>query len=52
MKNRELSLLVMIPPPFFVEGKTSDIFQTYPVSIIANIRTLDNGGFWINLCYN
>ena len=30
MKYRDLSLLVIISPPFIVEGKTSDIFQTYP----------------------
>ena len=30
MKNWDCSLLVIISPPFF-EGKTSDIFQTYPV---------------------
>ena len=31
MKNRDFSLLDIIPPPFLTEGKTSDIFQTYPV---------------------
>ena len=36
MKNRDFSLLVTIAPPFFVEGKTSDMFQTYPKYIIAN----------------
>lgn len=37
MKNKEFSLLVTITPPFTLEGKTSDMFQTYPNSIIANI---------------
>ena len=33
MKNRDFSLLVTIPPPFWAEGKTSDIFQTYPTKL-------------------
>ena len=31
MINRDFSLLVTIPPPFYIEGKTSDIFITYPI---------------------
>ena len=31
MKNRDSSLLFTIPPPFNIEGKTSDIFQKYPI---------------------
>ena len=33
MKNRDFSLLVTIPPPFYAEGKTSDVFQTYPMQL-------------------
>jgi len=30
MKNWDFSLLVTIPPPLYIRGKTSDIFITYP----------------------
>lgn len=33
MDLRVLSLLVIVSPPFNSEGKTSDIFQTYPIQL-------------------
>ena len=42
MKNREYSLLVIIPPPFIIKGKTPDIFQTYPNLIITNACSYSN----------
>lgn len=36
MNARVLSLSVIVSPPFTDEGKTSDIFQTYPMNIITN----------------
>ena len=36
-KNRDFSLLVTIPPPFFIEGKTSDIFKRIYINYTKHI---------------
>ena len=42
MAKKDFSLLVIKSPPFFIEGKTSDIFQTYPKNIILEVNKIIN----------